>query len=335
MVLLNFFNNLKLGTKITSGFFVVAILAFAIGIVGISRIKVISNNDTELYKEMTAPMSNVVNMAESFQKIRVDLRDVLLASNANAIPEYETKYNTDKENFSKNYLAFQETVHTNEGKALCEKLDKSMTYFEQLVSQIIQLKKENKDQQAFDIIKGEGVKANAAVDENLAEIIDMKESLAKTTANDNAAMASSATSLMIIIMILGVLAAIGLGVLISRAITKPISKLVDYSNRIAVGDIDINIENITKDEIGDLMSAFKKMTENINEQVNAVEKIASGDLNINLSAKSDKDVLGKNIVLMAKTIEELLTEIRKLINAIQEGKLRIRGDFCKLQWGVE
>ena len=43
--------------------------------------------------------------------------------------------------------------------------------------------------------------------------------------------------------------AITLGVFISRIISKPIGKMVDAADRLALGDVDVNVEAETKDEI--------------------------------------------------------------------------------------
>ncbi len=137
----------------------------------------------------------------------------------------------------------------------------------------------------------------------------------------------------IIIIIFGVVFATGLGVLISKSITRPIKKLIDYAERIAVGDVAIEIHNETKDEIGTLMFAFKKIVENINEQVDAVKNIAYGDLTVVFNVKSEKDVLGKNIVEMVGTIKELLAETNNLIKATQEGKLDTRGNSAQFNGG--
>jgi methyl-accepting chemotaxis protein len=49
----------------------------------------------------------------------------------------------------------------------------------------------------------------------------------------------------------------------SRAIVTPIRKLTDAANRISVGDLDVEISNTSKDEIGDLASAIMRMQDSI------------------------------------------------------------------------
>jgi methyl-accepting chemotaxis protein len=49
----------------------------------------------------------------------------------------------------------------------------------------------------------------------------------------------------------------------SRAIVTPIGKLTDAANRISVGELGVEIENKSKDEIGDLAEAITRMQDSI------------------------------------------------------------------------
>jgi len=49
----------------------------------------------------------------------------------------------------------------------------------------------------------------------------------------------------------------------SRAIVTPIRKLTDAANRISVGELGVEIENKSKDEIGDLAEAITRMQDSI------------------------------------------------------------------------
>lgn len=54
-----------------------------------------------------------------------------------------------------------------------------------------------------------------------------------------------------------------IAVLASRAIVNPIRKLTDAANRISVGELGVEIENKSKDEIGDLADAITRMQDSI------------------------------------------------------------------------
>jgi methyl-accepting chemotaxis protein len=106
---------------------------------------------------------------------------------------------------------------------------------------MLKLAAENKDQDATTLLYSEGKDAASEMDNALKSLIDIKMKLAKDASDSNIKTASSSTNLAIIILALGVLIAVTLGIFISLSISKPVKKLVDISNKIAKGDIDIKI----------------------------------------------------------------------------------------------
>ena len=80
-------------------------------------------------------------------------------------------------------------------------------------------------------------------------------------------------------IIISIFVAIILGGFISRIISRPINEMVDAADKLALGDVEVEAK--TKDEIV-FDKVLWKMIENIREQAYAVEKIAAGDLIVEL-----------------------------------------------------
>ncbi|SHH77617.1 sensor histidine kinase [Desulfofustis glycolicus] len=69
--------------------------------------------------------------------------------------------------------------------------------------------------------------------------------------------------ILLIVTLLIVFAAIWFGLRIARSITEPVDRLVAATNRVSEGDFDFVMENVPRDEIGQLMTSFNSMTANI------------------------------------------------------------------------
>ncbi|MBT4483497.1 MAG: HAMP domain-containing protein [Candidatus Latescibacteria bacterium] len=59
--------------------------------------------------------------------------------------------------------------------------------------------------------------------------------------------------------------------ILSRSIAKPISQLAELSSRVAGGNLDVNFQTKSQDEIGDLAKAFNYMTERLRAYVSELE----------------------------------------------------------------
>jgi methyl-accepting chemotaxis protein len=121
---------------------------------------------------------------------------------------------------------------------------------------------------------------------------------------------------------------IALIVIISRNIVKPLKKLAAAADQTALGDVNADISNITdsKDEIGELAAAIGKMIESIREQANAAERIAAGDLSVEIVPRSDRDILSFSLKKVILELSELSSETDLLTKAAVEGDLDARGN---------
>lgn len=126
----------------------------------------------------------------------------------------------------------------------------------------------------------------------------------------------------IAVVIIGILAALFLG----NKISKPIRNLRELANRLALGDVEVNMETNLKDEVGDLVVAFGEMVDNIKAQAKAARSIADGDLSIEIKTRSDKDVLSFSMISVIDTLRNLVSEAEMLTDAAVEGNLSIRGN---------
>lgn len=120
---------------------------------------------------------------------------------------------------------------------------------------------------------------------------------------------------------------------ISKRLIKPIERLKDAANKLAVGDANFTLEAKTKDEFGQLENSFASMLNNVKEQAGIANKIAEGDLNVEIKPKSDNDILSKSLLKVENTIKELVTELKDLTNSALEGKLQKRGNALKYKGG--
>lgn len=159
---------------------------------------------------------------------------------------------------------------------------------------------------------GDYASAAAQMESDIARMIEIKLQVAGETADGNSAIASSSTFMTIILIVIGMVLSILLGIFIASTIKKPVHQMVDASKRMADGDLDVSIAINTKDEMGDLASAFNRMATNINEvMVNineATEQVASGSRQVSDSSIS----LSQGATEQASSIEELTASIEEI-----------------------
>lgn len=309
---MKWFYNFNVGKKLIVAFVLIAIISGVVGVVGIINIKNIANEDAILYKDMTVPISQIQNVATAFQRIRVNTRDIILANTPEAISEQENNINQRRAEINQNIAEFEKTVITQDDIKLFDEVQNARALYIPLLEQLVQLAKENRDEEAQALLGGEMVKAAQDEQASIDKMVKMKIDDAKIKSDDNTKTANTATITMLVIICGGMALAIALGLFIAKLISRPVRKLVAVAEKIADGDLDVEIEVNSKDEVGVLAEAFKKMVDNLNEVMTnintASEQVASGSKQISDSSMA----LSQGATEQASSVEELTASLEEI-----------------------
>lgn len=101
-----------------------------------------------------------------------------------------------------------------------------------------------------------------------------------------------------------ILIVIGVSVLFSLTITRPLQVAVDVADQISKGNIYVNFEVTSKDEIGKLLTSMKDMVAYIQEVADVAQKISEGDIQVEVTTKSNSDVLNQAFQRTAQYVQD-------------------------------
>ncbi len=315
---MKWFLNMKITVKLISAFIVVAVIAGVVGIVGISNIKTIDENGQTIYFNMTVPLGQAADMAKYFQRIRVNTRDMILEDDPDKIEE---KYqNIEDITAELNLLSesFEEKAISREMKDAFAYFMITRQNFGDLLPAFKELCMENKDDEAYAMIQGEMRVAADDEKDAIDAMVKMKVDDAEEKEKENAEVTAGSITTMITLIAAAVLLAIILGIFIARIISKPLSQMVKAADQIADGDLGIVINLNSKDEVGQLAKAFKRMVSNINDVMtninSASEQVAAGSRQVSDSSMS----LSQGATEQASSIEELTASIEEIASQTRQ-----------------
>jgi methyl-accepting chemotaxis protein len=123
-------------------------------------------------------------------------------------------------------------------------------------------------------------------------------------------------------------------VLIARSIGNPVRKIAEAADRLAVGDLDVNVDVSSKNEIGSLAESFKNLVESTRTQALAVEQIADGDYTVEVEIRSDKDLLGRKLSEMVQKLNLMMMDIATAADQVSAGSKQIADSSMALSQGA-
>lgn len=116
--------------------------------------------------------------------------------------------------------------------------------------------------------------------------------------------------IIVVVILLGTIGTV-ISIRISNSISAPINKLAENFKQIARGNLQTSVNIDSKNEIGDLSSAFLKIQVGLQDIVSYSKKIAKGDYSSKLEPKSDEDELTLALNQMAAKLEKVKIKTEK------------------------
>jgi methyl-accepting chemotaxis protein len=127
---------------------------------------------------------------------------------------------------------------------------------------------------------------------------------------------------------------IGITILITRSIVKPLETAVNTARRMSVGDLGMQIDVNTTDETGMLLAAMKEMVEANREVAQAAEKIADGDLGVKLEVRSKDDTLLIALRRMVGNLTDVINNVRLSADNVASGSQAMSASSEEMSQGA-
>lgn len=270
------FKNMKVGMKLIVGFMVVATISAVVGIVGITKISQISAADKMLYEKITVPMAQIGDMEVSFQRIRINIRDVVDSTDEQVSQSNLATIKQLRQGIAETADKFEKTIITEDGRKVFAEFKEARNSYVVVSEKIMELHAANRDSEAKELLNGKGKEIATHYQATLAKLAQSKQDQAKLTSDNNTKIANTATMIMVVLIVVAVLLGIGMGVGIARMISVPLSEAVAAADNIAAGDLTVQVDVGSTDEVGQLMSAMKNMTQSLRNMISETASISEG-----------------------------------------------------------
>ncbi len=309
---MKWFNNLKIGTKLVATFIIVALLAGVVGIVGIINIKKVDKNYTELYENFGIATADIGRASTDFNSIRAVTRDILLSNNTEEKKNYSNQIKELDKDVQINLKEMFNSLQTEQGQKTYASLNENLNKYNEIRDRVINMAIAGQNEQAITLFYNEASEPAKLAKQYIDELFDLKESGGVEREEQYSRDTNATVYIMVTVVILAVIAAVLLGIFMSRKISIPVNRLVIAAEKIADGDLNVDIKENSKDEIGLLAEAFKKMSDNLNSVISnissAAEQVSSGSRQV-----SDSSVaLSQGATEQASSIEELTASLEEI-----------------------
>ena len=315
------FRDYSITRKLLTAFLSMVLIMLVIGIMGIFGMARINKMDTFLYKNQTAPMKDLTVAMKNLYQLRADSNAMIIhAGDTAALEKLEQSYLETKNNFLNVSATYRTSIEDAEALALMDEAIQLYTdSFDPSIQRCLNAAKQGSKNTALTAFDQDADKIQKIFD-NFDRMAEFRLDEAYQTSKTNDSTAIVLTLILCVIIAAGIALAMFLGIRISRMISLPIEKVVKAADKIALGYLEVDLQDVdSKDETGQLASAFVSMLEGIRAQVLIAEKISNGDFTQEVPLRSEEDILGLALRKIEKDLNRTLLLISTAADQVNSG----------------
>lgn len=267
-------NNMKVGTRLYALIGFLSLLLIFIGYLGLSSTSRANETLHTVYNDRIVPLKDLKIIADMYAVNIVDTSHKVRNGN---LKWDEARRNLDeaKRTIAEKWKGYLATTLVEDEKKLVEETKPLMKAADVAVIKL------------DDILQREDANALAAftiselypaidpVSEKFSKLVDVQLKVAKSDYERSLDTFQNAKILSITAIIVGLLLAALFGALIVRSITVPLAAGVAIADRLALGDLTVEVVVSGSDETGSLMAAMKTMTGNLRSIIGNVSNTSS------------------------------------------------------------
>ena len=140
---------------------------------------------------------------------------------------------------------------------------------------------------------------------------------------------------LLVLMILSTTVNAGLVIYsINKRVDKPISKLSQASEAIALGNMNVELPVTDKNEIGHLVEVFQRIIDNTKQQIAVLTQIADNDYTGGIALRSEEDESNRSIQRILERNIDLIANIRASSSQVASGAQQIASGVQLLATGA-
>jgi len=313
---MNVLNNLKTGGKLIVGFMIVIAAMVGLGIFSLIQLASINSNIEDMGENTLPSIKTIYEVKNAAGFYEDQLLRHIIAPSENEMANLESQMASEATRIGELLKQYEPLISNSEDQALFDQVATQWEAYRITSAQVIQLSRSAQDEAAINLVNGEVKTDMDNLDATMEKWLGNNQSDADQQLSTSQTGYSVSQRLIIGVLIGAVVVSLALALTISRAITVPLGKVYQAAAAIAEGDLNQTIELQSKDEMGALAEAFRRMIVYLQGMAGAAGRLADGDLTANINPQSEKDVLGNALAKMIDGLREAVGQVAESASSL-------------------
>jgi methyl-accepting chemotaxis protein len=292
--IMNWYRNLKISSKLVSAFLVVIGLTATLGLVASKQLSEIKGDANDMLVDYLPGLRYMGDLSYEVARFRREVVVHTISKTPEQRAEYKRSVEDSRQKLVKAMADYDAAIVNPEDRANFNELRQHMGGYVDAYDDLLTLGLSQPEREAgIDALLGQRLKeVTAPLRQQIDKMTEWNVAVSARAAQENVDVASSAMTWVVALSLLCAAAGFAIAILVARMIATPIKQLEGAAIAMSRGDLDVELDYTSQDELGGLTAAFRA------------------------SCDSLRSVVG---------------ELTMLISASQDGRLGVRGDASKVE----
>jgi methyl-accepting chemotaxis protein len=311
-------SNFKIGTKLMVGFAIVLVIAIAQSLYGVYTLKSVNSKSTEIADNWLRSVMYVSAMDVNTSDIRVAQFQHLLSSDEAAMTGFEKEIADVLANLEKNRSDYVKLIYAGEERKIFDAFESEWKQYLSFQPELMRLSRAKMTAEAETLINGEARKAFEVATASLTKLSALNLAGADKASKEGDVLYATGRALSLGTLALMVLIGGFVGWVLSRGIVRNVTQAKEVAQRIAAGDLTVNIQVEGKDESAQLLQALQDMKENLSNIVRNVRQNADSVATASAEIAQGNNDLSSRTEQQASALEQTAASMEELSSTVKQ-----------------
>jgi methyl-accepting chemotaxis protein len=306
-------------TKLLVGFSCSVIIGAIIGFIGIKEIQALKDANLNMNNNVVTPLGDVAKFSTAFQQARINFYEQIKENDSEKIDKLISYRKELSDSISIWMDHYAGMLTTAESRKRYDELTDIRKEFASHIVEFENMTLANKDKEAMTYLETD-FQIILYMESNAIDALTIDRiKFGRQINDDNVTMAKSATTYLIIIMLVGSLLAFGIAFFIASNIQKIINSLTEATNKLTEAALDGNLKFRADTE--KINFEFRKIPQGFNSTMDAltrpmqeaaenISRISNGDMPSLIATEynGDFNILKNNLNNLISTLNDITTK---------------------------
>ncbi|MDO9371033.1 MAG: methyl-accepting chemotaxis protein, partial [Gammaproteobacteria bacterium] len=272
---MRWFYNLGMAKKLAVAFGLVGVVIIGMGIYSVGALGKVNGIATEMEANWLPSTRLTSDMNTNTSDYRIAELQHILSLTPEEMAGWEKAMTATLAGLNKNQGVYEPLISSTEERALYEGFRQAWAAYMAEHEKIAQLSRENKNEEAKALIRGESQKRFDEASNRLIELANLNMQGATAASRHGDDIYGAARLNTVVAIVCAVVLVMFMAGFIARVVSRPLQLLVRQVEAIAGGDLSVKVKQQSQDEIGVLFGAFGRMIEGLRGMMGQVSGSAS------------------------------------------------------------